>query len=444
MLIKNISYLVTVNPEGRVIRDAAVRIEGNRIVEIGESYRLKRVGDEEIVDASKKAVIPGLVNTHTHAAMSLMRGLADDLPLMEWLKDYIWPVEWKSVNKDYCYVGSLLSCLEMVRNGITTFADMYFHEDACARAVEESGMRACLSTGIFDAGLEGRATPEASSIQEAVEINERVYKEWHGKDGRINIGFGPHSVYTCDLETLQKIRELADKYKTLIQIHLAESEDEIKQVREKYGRHPVELLESIGFLGSNMLASHCVWLDSNHIGILKKYGVKVAHSPVSNMKLASGTAPVPEMLEKGIVVGLSTDGAVSNNDLDLFEEMKVAALLHKNNMKNPTVLPAGKVLEMATIGGARVLGLEKEIGSIEIGKRADLTFIDLRKAHLVPMYSIFSHIVYAVESADVSGVIIDGRKIFWDGRVLTIDEDKILDKAESKAEEIRGMLKAKG
>jgi 5-methylthioadenosine/S-adenosylhomocysteine deaminase len=440
MLIKNISFLVTMDGERRVVEGADLRIEENRIVEIGRSGQLKRIGDEEVIDASKKAVLPGLINTHTHAAMSLLRGLGEDLPLIEWLKNYIWPVEWKMVDRDFCYVGSMLSCLEMIKNGITTFADMYFHEDECARAAFESGMRVCVSTGIFDVGLEGKATPEAKSIQEAVEINERVYREWNGRGGRINVGFGPHSVYTCDLETLQKVKELTEKYKTHIQIHLAESKEEIKQVKEKYGRHPVEVLESIGFLGSNVVASHCVWLEREHMEILKRNNVKVAHAPVSNMKLASGVAPVVEMLNRGITVGLATDGAASNNDLDIFEEMKTAALLHKLNRQDPTALPATKILEMATIDGAKVLGMEREVGSIEVGKRADLIFIDLEKLHLAPLYNIFSHLVYAAESSDVCGVIIDGKRIFWDGKVLTVDEGKVLDDVKKRAEGIENRL----
>ncbi len=414
------------DPRRRVIKGGSVAIEESRIVSVGEKPREKA---DTVIDAKGKIVLPGLINAHTHLSMTLLRGIADDMPLMEWLKTKIWPIE-KNLTPEDCYTGALLGCLEMIKSGTTCFADQYFHMDRVAEAVEKSGIRGVLSYGIIE--LED---PERGERE--IRTGEKLVKEWHGEaDGRILTMFGPHAPYTCSPECLMKVKELAEKHEVGIHIHLSETKDEVNQSLEKYGKRPVEHLDSIGFLGPEVLAAHCVWLNEKEIETLRRRRVKPVHNPVSNMKLASGVAPVPEMLSAGIPVALGTDGATSNNTLDMFEEMKFGALLSKVHKLDPRKIPALTALEMATINGAKALGLEKDLGSVEVGKLADLVLVDVRKPHLSPLHSAISHLVYGATGGDVDTTIVHGKILMLNRRVLTLDEERVLRDAQEAAEEL--------
>jgi 5-methylthioadenosine/S-adenosylhomocysteine deaminase len=361
--------------------------------------------------------------------MTLLRGVADDMELMPWLETKIWPLE-KNLTGERVYVGALLGCLEMIKSGTTCFADQYFFMGDVARAVEEAGIRGALSYGIIELGDPKRRESE-------IKAGEKLVKTCHGRaNGRILTMFGPHAPYTCSTECLLKVKELARKYKVGIHIHLTESDDDIKKTIAFQGERPVKLLDKIGFLGPEVLAAHCVKVTDEEVGMLKKNRVKIAHNPVSNLKLASGIAPVARYLKEGIVVAIGTDGAASNNNLDMFEEMKVCSLVAKIREGNPTVVSAGETLGMATIGGARALRLEKDIGSIEIGKKADIITIDLKRPHLTPVHNVISHLVYAANGSDVDTTIVDGKVLMQGRKVLVLDEDKVLDQAQKASDDL--------
>ncbi len=424
-LIKG-GFVVTMNPQRQIFEGGSVAVEGGKIVAVGEDVKLKA---DKVIDARGKVVLPGLVNAHTHTPMTLMRGVADDMSLMEWLSTKIWPVE-KNIRGEDCYVGALLGCLEMIKSGTTCFADQYFFMEHVARAVEESGIRGVLSHGIIDMG-----DPEKRASE--IHAGERLVKAWQGKaDGRILTMFGPHAPYTCSLECLAEAKELAKRYGVGIHIHVSEVQDEVNQMTERYGKRPVEYLDSIGFLGPEVLAAHCVWLSDNEIKILRTRGVKPVHNPTSNMKIGCGIAPVPEMLAAGIPVALGTDGAASNNSLDVFREMKFAALLSKVKKLDPVVVPASSALEMATINGATALGIYDRVGSIEAGKRADLILVDLKKPHLTPVHNIVSHLVYSALGSDVDTVMVDGRILMEGRRMLALDEERILELAQKTSDDL--------
>jgi 5-methylthioadenosine/S-adenosylhomocysteine deaminase len=351
------------------------------------------------------------------------------MPLMEWLEKKIWPIE-QNLTADDCYAGALLGCLEMIKSGTTCFADQYFYMEDVARAVEEAGLRGVLSRGIIELD-----DPEKREM--TIREGERLVKNCHGMaNGRILTMFGPHSAYTCSPECLMQVKELAKKYRVGIHTHISEAQDEVDKIFKRYGKRPVEHLDSIGFLGPEVLAAHCVWLTAREIEIFHRRGVKPVHNPVSNMKTASGVAPVPEMLGAGIPVALGTDGAASNNSLDMFREMKFAALLNKVHKLDPTVVPARAVLEMATINGAIALGLQGEIGSLEVGKKADVVLVDMKKPHLAPLHNVISHLVYSTVGSDVDTVIVDGEVLMREDRVLTLDEDEILERAQKASDDL--------
>jgi 5-methylthioadenosine/S-adenosylhomocysteine deaminase len=425
ILIKG-GYVVTMDPQRRVLNGGSVAVEGNRITGVGNEIRERA---EVVINARGKAVLPGLINAHTHLSMTLLRGVADDMPLMKWLETKIWPIE-KNLKAEDCYAGALLGCLEMIKSGTTCFADMYFYMEDVARAVEESGVRGVLSYGIVEQGDPKRRESE-------LRTGENLVKNWHGKaEGRILTMFGPHAPYTCSPECLTKVKELAKKYDVGIHTHLSETRDDVKQIVKKYGKRPVKHLDSIGFLGPEVLAAHCVWLTENEIKLLRERGVKPVHNPVSNMKLGSGVAPVPEMLAAGIPVALGTDGAASNNSLDMFKEMKFAALLNKAYRLDPVAVPAMSALEMATVNGATALGMGDELGSIEVGKKADLVLVDLEKPHLTPLHNLISHLVYSAVGGDVETTIVDGRILMLERRVLILDEDKVLRLAQKSSDDL--------
>lgn len=406
-------------------RRGSVLIEGNTIEEVSDSLS---PGDADtVIDGHGKLIIPGLVNTHTHLSMTLFRGMADDLPLDRWLNDHIWPAE-AHLNGEYCHAGALLGCVEMIRSGTTTFNDMYFYMDDVACAVDEAGLRCVLSHGMIDLGDDDKRRAE---IRESL----RIIRECHGMaDGRIKVALGPHSPYTCSEELLRETARLAAEHGVGIHIHVSETENEVREVSEAHGMSPVEYLDSTGVLGPGTVAAHCVWLKENEMEILSERGVKVSHNPSSNMKLASGTSPVPELMERGVNVSIGTDGAASNNNLDMFEEMKTASLLQKVSLHDPTALPAMDVFQMATLNGAEALGINS--GLIEEGRLADLVVLNTRRPHLTPWRNPASHLVYSASGADVDTVICDGRILLLEGELKVLDEEYVMEVAEGAAEEL--------
>jgi 5-methylthioadenosine/S-adenosylhomocysteine deaminase len=420
-----------------MLDDGAVAVSGQYIVQVGRAadimakYRAK-----EILDADGGIILPGLINAHTHAAMTLFRGIADDLPLMEWLNDYIFPAE-THLSGPVVYDGTSLACAEMIRSGTTCFCDMYLFEQEVARAARDAGVRAVVGEVLYDF-----PSPNYGQPQEGLRYSEQLIRDWKGHP-IIHPAVEPHAVYTCSPAHLEQIMELALRYGVPYVIHLAESPGEIAQVREKFGKTPVRHMDELGLLNDLVVADHSVCLTPEEIEIYCRHRVKVAHCPESNMKLASGVAPVPQMLRAGVVVGLGTDGCASNNNLDLFQEMDTAAKLHKVHAMDPTVMNAPSVLIMATRGGAAALGMEKEIGSLEPGKRADLIVVDTRSPHLTPLYNPCSHLVYAARGADVRHTVINGRVVMRDRQLLTLDEKAVMARSREIAEKIRKAINIK-
>ncbi len=415
--------------ESRVIYEGEIAIEDEFLAYVGPRGTVPEDWNPDCtIDGRGKVAMPGLVNAHTHAAMSLFRGFADDLPLMEWLENKIWPLEAKLRSKDV-YWGTMLSILEMIKTGTTTFADMYFFMDSVAEAVAASGIRACLSRGLIGTHFNGnRALKEA----------KKFVQTWHRREnGRITTMLGPHAPYTCPPKYLRKVIKAASDLETSIHIHLAETKKEYNDILNQYGKTPVQMVDSLNLFEVPVLAAHCVHLDEKDISILSEKGVGVVHSPESNMKLASGIAPVAKMMEAGIEVALGTDGASSNNNLDLIQEARSAALLQKVAREDPTVLTAREALNMATRNGARALGLKDEIGTLCPGLKADLILINLTAPHLYPHYDVFSQLVYAADGADVDTVIVNGRILMEGREVKTIDEERVYWEVEKRAEALR-------
>jgi len=431
ILIKNGSVL-TMDPQNTLIEKGAVAVSADRIVEVGtEDALTTSYQAAKTIDARGGIIMPGLVNTHTHAAMTCFRGLADDMPLMTWLNDYILPAEAK-LTFDTVYQGTLLACSEMILSGTTTFCDMYLFEEAVAQAARETGMRALAGEVIYDF-----PSPNYGPLEEGFKYTEVLIEKWRD-DPLITIAVEPHSPYVCSPELLQKARAIADRNGVPMVIHLAETEREVAQIREEYGRTPVAHLADIGFLSPNLIADHCVVLTAEDMVLLKDFDVKVAHNPESNMKLASGVAPIPELLKHGITVGIGTDGCASNNNLDMFQEMDTAAKLHKVHTLDPTVMDARTVVRMATIDGARVLGMGAITGSLEADKKADIIVIDIRRPHLIPLYNIYSHLVYAVTGSDVVTAIVNGRVLMEERILATIDVDEVMAAVNRIAQSIKG------
>jgi 5-methylthioadenosine/S-adenosylhomocysteine deaminase len=422
--------ILTLSPGSEPVSQGSLAIAEGRIIALGTETNVERFFEAaKTIDAQGGLIMPGLVNAHNHAAMTCYRGMADDLPLMEWLTRYIFPAESKS-DSDQVYWSTLLACAEMIRAGTTTFCDMYLFEDRVAQAAREAGMRAVVGEVLYDF-----PSPNYGLLEKGFEYTEALIHRWHG-DSLIRIAVEPHALYTCSPDLLRQGRDLADRYGVPMIIHLAETKSEIEEVSKKYGKTPVNHMENLGLLSPSLIACHCVWLTEAEMDLLARRGVKVVHNPESNMKLASGVAPIPDLLARGVTVGLGTDGCASNNNLDLFQEMDSAAKLHKVHRLDPTVMPSRVVLEMATLGGARVLGLEKEIGSLEVGKKADIIILDLNRPHLQPVYNIVSQLVYSAVGADVRDVIIDGKLVMHNRQLLTLDEETIL----NKMQEIKGRI----
>jgi len=386
----------------------------------------------EVIDGRGFLVLPGLINTHTHSAMTLFRGLADDLPLKDWLEKHIFPAEARFINPDTVYWGSLLACAEMIRSGTTTLADGYFCLEGSARAINQSGMRAVLAPGVVDFPAPGVPDP-ADNIRVARDFIEK----WSGLSPRIRLGLFPHSPYTCSSNTLRKARALALEKGIPLFIHLAETREEVALVQGQTGLTPVRYIHRLGCLDASFIGVHVNYLDQEEMALLAEAGASVSHCPESNMKLGAGVTPVVDLLARGIVVGLGTDGCAGNNDLDLFREMGTAARLHKVHRLDPTLLEAQSVLNMATLEAAKVLGLEKEIGSLEVGKQADLILINLNQPHLTPLYHPFSHLVYAASGADVDTVFIAGQMVMRQRKLLTLDWEEIRKRVVKISGEIR-------
>ncbi len=426
ILIKNALIL---NPNNFENKKQSLLIKDDLIAEIAETIDEGNV--DKIIDAEGKILLPGLINTHTHLSMTLFRGLADDLSLDSWLNDHIWPME-ANLNGDYCYIGALLGAVELIKSGTTTFSDMYFYMEDVARAVEDAGIRAVLSYGMIDFG-------DAERREAEIEENLQLFKSCNGMaDGRIKVFFGPHSPYTASEDLLIKVRELADEYNMGIHIHVSETEKEINDSLDEKGLRPFEYLEKIGFLGPDVVAAHCVWLSDEEIEIIKKHDVKVSHNPCSNMKLASGIAPVSKLIENDICVSIGTDGASSNNNLDLIEELKTASLLQKVSTLDPKVLTSDESITMATIKGAEALGLENEIGSIEVGKKADIILIDTNSANMVPdSSSLSSNVIYSANGSNVDTTICNGKILMENKKLTVLDEQEIYDKAKKAIKELK-------
>ncbi|MGD9973241.1 MAG: amidohydrolase family protein [Desulfatirhabdiaceae bacterium] len=424
-----------------IIENGMICVDGDTIVHVGpmpypadktitDSNVLPEFRARKTIDAAHGLVLPGLINGHTHAAMTLFRGLADDLPLMDWLNHYIFPVE-TNMDTEFVFTGARLACAEMILSGTTTFCDMYLFENETAKAASQSGVRALVGEVLFDF-----PSPNYGPIEKGFEYTQNLIDAWQG-DPLVSIAVEPHALYTCSPDLLQKANEIAIQNSVPLAIHVAETQFELETIQSRYGKKPFEHMESLGILGPHIIADHCVYLDDSEIDRIRNHGVRVITNPESNMKLASGVPRIPDFLERGIVVGLGTDGCASNNNLDMFSEMDSLSKLHKIHRMDPTVMNAVAVVKSATIDSARALGLSDRIGSIENGKKADIIIVDMNKPHLMPMYNPYSHLVYAVSGSDVIHSLINGKLVMENRKLLTMDLDDIMTHACLQADRVR-------
>jgi 5-methylthioadenosine/S-adenosylhomocysteine deaminase len=428
--------VVTVDAAFRVIANGALAIDGADIVAVDTAVNIGRqFRGRETIDTTGQIVLPGLINTHTHAAMVLFRGLADDLALSEWLNKYIFPAEAKSVSPEFVRSGTRLAALEMIQSGTTTFTDMYYFEEVVAEATKAAGLRGVLGQTVIQFPVADAKTPADALVRAEAFIN--AFKD----DPLITPAVAPHAMYTLDGPTLKAARDLSRRNNVPTLIHLAETRDEIQVAQERFKSSPVAYLDDLGFLGPGVLGAHGVWVSDADIAVLKARGVGISHNPESNMKLASGTAPVPAYLKADVALGLGTDGAASNNDLDMFEAMRVAALLHKHESVDPRALSARTAVELATIRGARALGMDRRIGSLEPRKHADVITVSTSGARQTPMYDAVSHLVYVIRGDDVQNTIVNGRVIMRDRKVLTLDESAVLADGRGWIDKVRAAVK---
>ena len=427
--------VITENATHRILTPGAVVINGADIVDVDTPAAIAaKYQAAETIDARDQIVLPGLVNTHTHAPMVMYRGLADDLALREWLEKYIFPAEAKTVSPELVRIGTRLAALEMIESGTTTFTDMYYFEEEIAKAAIEAGLRGILGQTIIQFPVADARTPA-----EALARAEKFIKEFKD-NGLVVPAVAPHALYTNDKATLVASAALGRKYGVPVIIHFSESEDEVRLARDQYQMTPAAYLESIGFWGPKTLAAHGVWVTDEDIAILKRRAVGVAHNPESNMKLASGAAPVTKYLSAGVAVGLGTDGAASNNDLDMFEAMRQASFLAKLSTRDPTAVSAQTALDLATIGGARAVQMDRLIGSLEQGKRADVITVSVSAARQTPLYDPVSHLVYTTRGDDVRTTIVDGKVLMKDRRVRTLDRASVIAEANALAAKVRAAV----
>jgi 5-methylthioadenosine/S-adenosylhomocysteine deaminase len=435
-LIVSGGTVVTMDSARAIYQDGSVAVRGDSIVAVGPRAEIEaRYQSPQVIDARGHLVLPGFINGHTHVPMTLFRGLHDDVTLNDWLYKYIFPAEAKNVNEEFVRWGTRLAAAEQIRAGVTAFADMYYFEDAIAEETKAAGMRGVLGETFIDF-----PAPDNKSEAEMLAYTERFLKRWQG-DPLIHAAPAPHSIYTCSKKTLQDAAALARRYHAPILIHVAEMKKEWEDSEKANGTSPVQYLDKIGVLGPDVVAAHCIFVDEADRMLLAHRGVGCVHNPSSNMMIASGVSPVPEMRAAGVAVGLGTDGpAGSNNDLDLMEEIDLAAKLAKISKMDPLALNAKSVVEMATIDGARALHMEKEIGSLEAGKKADLILISLDQPNAVPMYEIYGQIAYSLKGSDVDTVIIGGKIVMQDHLLLTVDERKVLEKAREYGKSVKSSL----
>jgi len=423
MIIKDVT-VVTADEQNPVVKDAAITIKGNIIEGITQGGNIP--SDEHVIEGNGRIAMPGMLNCHTHVGMTLFRGYADDMPLMEWLRDKIWPLEDK-LTYDIVYCASLLGILEMIKAGVTSFAEMYFFMDATAKAAAESGVRASLARG-----LQG---PDEHS-DERLEENVRLYNEWNGAgDGRISVMFGPHAVYTCSREYLEKVANVAYKLHAGVHMHLSETRQEVEGCIREHGISPIRLAYEAGLMQNRMIAAHCVYPQEDDIEIMKDNDVRVAYNPVSNMKLGSGFCPASMYIKEGIKLGFGTDGAASNNNLSVMKDMQFAALTEKGRLEDPSVMSAHTAIYTATAGGAAALGMN-DVGALRPGMKADIVLLDIDGPHARPMYDPVSHIVYSAKDSDVDTVIIDGKVVMEHKDIKTIDAEKLYYEVERLVKEI--------
>jgi 5-methylthioadenosine/S-adenosylhomocysteine deaminase len=429
--------LVTMDPNRRVLENGEIAFRGDSILAVGPAPLFpKGVIAKQKIDARGKLVLPGFINGHTHVPMTLLRGLKDDVTLDVWLKDYIFPAEAKNVTEDFVRWGTRLAAAEMIRGGVTTFADMYYFENAIAEETKAAGMRGILGESWLDF-----PSPDNKTDEQKAAYIEKFLQRWKG-DPLIHAAVAPHSIYLCSEKTLHDVQAMAKKYDAPILIHVAEIKKELDDSLKQNGATPVQYMDRIGFLGPDVVAAHCVWVNETDAKLLAAKGVGCVHNPSSNMMLASGVAPVPEERAAGIAVGLGTDGpSGSNNDLDLMEEIDLAAKLQKITKMDPRALTAQTAVEMATIEGAKAIHMDKEIGSLQPGKKADVILIGLDTPNAVPMYDVYSQLSYALKASNVETVIIAGRVVLRDGKLLTLNEPQILAKAREYGARVQASLK---
>ncbi len=431
-LIVKADYVLKMDRNFTLIKNGAIAVKDKKIAFVGSAEEVagKYVSDT-IMGGPGKVAFPGLVNTHTHAAMVYFRGLADDLPLKVWLEEHIWPAEGKWLSPEFVGDAVELACLEMLKAGITLYNDMYFFGDAIARSTKKAGMRAVVGVGILDF-----PSKSAGTTEEYFANAENFIRAWAG-DELIVPGIAPHAPYTCAPDNMLRAKKVAEQYNVPLHVHLSETQWEVGEIKSRYGKTPIALLESIGFLDERVLAAHCVWPTDEEIEILAERKVGVAHCLESNLKLASGIAPVVKMLKAGVKVTFGTDGAASNNDLNILSEMSTAAKVHKAVSGDPAAVDARQAMLMATRWGAESLGLGNITGSLEEGKAADIVLADLNKPHLVPLYDIYSHIVYSMNASDVETVLVNGKVVLDNGKLTAADESEILHKAAEWGQKIR-------
>lgn len=430
-LLISADHVVTMDKNRMLIRDGALAINEGEIVAIGKHSLLKTAFKaDKTISGKNRILMPGLINGHTHSAMVLFRGIADDLELMEWLTKYIFPAEIRFVNEEFVRIGTSLACLEMIKGGTTTMVDMYFHPKEIAKVIDRCGIRAVIGAAVIE-----QESGYAKNFDDAMQKAESFITTWKKRNKRITPAFAAHSAYTITPESLKIIRLRAEELGVGVATHLSESKAELEIVGKLYGDTSINHLEKIDFFRGPTIGAHVVWPTKEEIPILVKRGVGAIHNPTSNMKISSGFAPVPEMLDAGVNVGLGTDGAASNNDLDMWEEIRLAALIHKGRTLDPKIMPAARVLDIATHTGAKAIGLDNT-GILQVGKQADMIMVSLDATHLVPVYDVISHLVYAVDAQDVETVIVEGKVIMLDRKVLTLNEDQVLKEAKALAARI--------